>query len=150
MQELHLTEPTDIQAAAIPKILTGGHYLVASHTGSGKTLTYLLPVIQQLRRDEALTGARAKPKRPRVLIVGPTRELAEQVRGVAKHVSHHARFSSELIIGGEKFATQREQLNRPLDVVVGTPGRLIKHVEEGNMFLSGVTHIILDEVNTKH
>jgi hypothetical protein len=164
MHELNLYEPTDIQAAAIPQILAGGHFMVASHTvggavqaaypvetlslgkvpgwflnhlhphvrnwfskfaftcnfvplyglGSGKTLTYLLPVVQQLRREEALTGARAKPKRPRVLIVGPTRELAEQVRDVAKHVSHHARFSSELIIGGDKFAAQREKLNRPL------------------------------------
>ena len=148
MDELHLSEPTDIQAAAIPRILSGGHYMVASHTGSGKTLTYLLPVIHQIRQREATTGARAKPKRPRVLIVSPTRELAEQVRGVAKHVSHHARFSSELIIGGDKFATQREKLNRPLDVVVGTPGRLVKHVEEGNMFMSGVTHVILDEADT--
>ena len=143
-----LTRPTDIQASAIPKILSGGHFLVASHTGSGKTLTYLLPVIQQMKDAERETGARAKPKRPRVLIVGPTRELAEQVRSVAKAVSHHCKFSSELIIGGEKFATQRQVLDRSLDVVVGTPGRIIKHCEEGNLFLSNVTHVILDEADT--
>ena len=124
-----LTRPTDIQAFAIPKILSGGHFLVASHTGSGKTLSYLLPVIQQMKDAERETGARAKPKRPRVLVVGPTRELAEQVRSVAKAVSHHCKFSSELIIGGEKFATQRQVLDRSLDVVVGTPGRIIKHCE---------------------
>ena len=143
-----LTRPTDIQAAAIPRILSGGHFLVASHTGSGKTLTYLLPVIQQIKDAEKATGARAKPKRPRVLIIGPTRELAEQVRSVAKAVSHHCKFSSELIIGGERFATQRQVLDRSLDVVVGTPGRVIKHCEENNLFLSNVTHVILDEADT--
>ena len=145
---LGLVEPTDIQVAAIPRVAAGGHHLVASHTGSGKTLTYLLPIVHQLRREEAATGARAKPKRPRVLVIGPTRELAEQVRGVAKAVSHHARFSSELIIGGDKFAAQRQALNRPLDLVVGTPGRIVKHVEKGNMHMSGVTHLVLDEADT--
>ena len=130
------------------RVAAGGHHLVASHTGSGKTLTYLLPIVHQLRREEAATGARAKPKRPRVLVIGPTRELAEQVRGVAKAVSHHARFSSELIIGGDKFAAQRQALNRPLDLVVGTPGRIVKHVEKGNMHMSGVTHLVLDEADT--
>ena len=145
---LGLVEPTDIQVAAIPRVAAGGHHLVASHTGSGKTLTYLLPIVHQLRREEAATGARAKPKRPRVLVIGPTRELAEQVRGVAKAVSHHARFSSELIIGGDKFAAQRQALNRPLDLVVGTPGRIVKHVEKGNMHMSGVAHLVLDEADT--
>ena len=67
---------------------------------------------------------------------------------MAKALSHHARFSSELIIGGDKFATQRRSLDRPLDVVVGTPGRLIKHMEEGNLFMSAVTHVVLDEADT--
>ena len=80
-----LTRPTDIQAFAIPKILSGGHFLVASHTGSGKTLSYLLPVIQQMKDAERQTGARAKPKRPRVLIVGPTRALAAPVTLESDH-----------------------------------------------------------------
>ena len=63
-------------------------------------------------------------------------------------MSHHARFSSELIIGGDKFAAQRQALNRPLDLVVGTPGRIVKHVEKGNMHMSGVTHLVLDEADT--
>ena len=67
---------------------------------------------------------------------------------MAKAVSHHARFSSELIIGGDKFAAQRQALNRPLDLVVGTPGRIVKHVEKGNMHMSGVTHLVLDEADT--
>lgn len=145
---LGLTTPTEIQSVAIPQIAQGGNFLVASQTGSGKTLTYLLPVIHRMRREEKESGTRAKAKRPRVLVVGPTRELVEQVRGVAKAISHHARFSSEIIIGGEKFATQRQQLDRPLDVVVGTPGRLIKHIEEGNLFMSSITHVILDEADT--
>lgn len=143
-----LTSPTEIQTVAIPKLFAGGNFLVASQTGSGKTLAYLLPVIHRMRREEAASGTRARAKRPRVLIVGPTRELVEQVRGVAKTISHHARFSSEIIIGGEKFATQRQQLDRPLDVVVGTPGRLIKHMEEENLFMSNCTHIVLDEADT--
>ena len=70
------------------------------------------------------------------------------MRGAPKARGHHARFSSELIIGGDKFATQRQSLDRPLDVVVGTPGRLIKHMEEGNLFMSAVTHVVLDEADT--
>ena len=144
-----LATPTEIQAAAIPAIRAGGHHLVASHTGSGKTLTYLLPIVDAIRAAERESGgARARPKRPKALVVGPTRELAEQVRGVAKFVSHHARFSSELIIGGDRFATQRSNLDRPLDVVVGTPGRLVKHIEEGNLHTSAVTHVVLDEADT--
>ena len=144
-----LATPTEIQAAAIPAIRAGGHHLVASHTGSGKTLTYILPIVDAIRAAERESGgARARPKRPKALVVGPTRELAEQVRGVAKFVSHHARFSSELIIGGDRFATQRINLDRPLDVVVGTPGRLVKHIEEGNLHTSAVTHVVLDEADT--
>ena len=147
---LGLETPTDIQSVAIPRILRGGNYMIASHTGSGKTLTYLLPIIHRIRREENATvgGGRARPKRPRVLVVSPTRELAEQVAGVAKSLSHHARFSSALVIGGDKFATQRSQLDRSLAVVVGTPGRLVKHVKEGNMYLGRVTHVVLDEADT--
>ena len=66
---------------------------------------------------------------------------------MAKALSYHARFSSELIIGGDS-SRRSGGLDRPLDVVVGTPGRLIKHMEEGNLFMSAVTHVVLDEADT--
>jgi len=124
VEALNLKAPTEIQAQVIPEILKGGHVVMASHTGSGKTLAYLLPVVQHLRAHEAQSGTRVRPKRPRAVVLEPTRELAQQVLGVAKSLCHHARFSSALISGGEKVQVQREMLLQPRDVLVGTPGRL--------------------------
>lgn len=75
-----LSTPTPIQSLAIPAILDGKDYLLASQTGSGKTLAYLLPLVSLLKRDEDQSGAQGRPKRPRMLVMGPTKELTEQAR----------------------------------------------------------------------
>jgi superfamily II DNA/RNA helicase len=118
---LGLLSPTEVQAQVIPEVLKGSSHLVmASHTGSGKTLAFLLPVarallahfvvldaheraqVQKLRAEESATGLRTRAKRPRVVVLEPTRELAQQVLGVAKSLCHYARFSSALLCGNEK------------------------------------------------
>jgi len=164
---MEITEPTEIQSRAIrvvsgrggggpEEVSTGSataatatNVFIASHTGSGKTLAYLLPVIQSLKLAEERAGERlAKPRRPKVVVACPTRELAEQVEEVTKSLSHSAKFSSYLVVGGRSYGTQRQRLDAPIDVVIGTPGRLVKHVEQGNLYLGNVDAMILDEADT--
>jgi superfamily II DNA/RNA helicase len=170
---MEITEPTEIQSRAIRVVVGGGrgggggpeeevstgsssaataaatNVFIASHTGSGKTLAYLLPVIQSLKLAEERAGERlAKPRRPKVVVACPTRELAEQVEEVTKSLSHSAKFSSYLVVGGRSYGTQRQRLDAPIDVVIGTPGRLVKHVEQGNLYLGNVDAMILDEADT--
>lgn len=149
VEALALAEPTPCQAAAVPRIAAGESVLLASHTGSGKTLAYLLPAFARLKADEAARGGVPhKPRRPRVLVLGPTRELAQQVFGVAKQVSHFSRARVGLAAGGMGVPTQAKQLDRPLDVVVGTPGRVWEHVQNSSLFLGDVQCVILDEADT--
>lgn len=154
-----LESPTPVQRLAIPRLLglkkSGCGVTFAAATGSGKTLAYLLPVIQALKGQELLsTSSTARPvrvpKRPRALVMVPTRELATQIVGVLKTLSHHgAKVSSELVIGGDDYGRQRRRLEgRPVDVLVATPGRLVKHLDAGHVYLGSVTHLILDEVDT--
>lgn len=163
LMRMEITEPTEIQSRAMRVVSgrgsedekpaegssTSTNVFIASHTGSGKTLAYLLPVIQSLKLAEERAGERlAKPRRPKVVVACPTRELAEQVEEVTKSLSHSAKFSSYLVVGGRSYGTQRQRLDAPIDVVIGTPGRLVKHVEQGNLYLGNVDAMILDEADT--
>lgn len=91
-----------MQALAFPLISARKNVMVASHTGSGKTLAYLLPIIQELKRQEVSEGFVSRAKKPRVVILGPTRELTEQIGGVAKSLSHFAKFRSVVINAGTR------------------------------------------------
>ncbi|XP_042494344.1 DEAD-box ATP-dependent RNA helicase 39 isoform X2 [Macadamia integrifolia] len=148
VEELGITVPTEIQCLGIPAVLEGMSVVLGSHTGSGKTLAYMLPLVQLLRQDEALSGMLIKPRRPRAVVLCPTRELCEQVFRVAKSVSHHARFRSTMVSGGGRLRPQEESLNIPIDMVVGTPGRVLQHIEEGNMVYGEIKYLVLDEADT--
>ena len=135
----------------------------AAATGSGKTLAYLLPIIQSLRgqelmalgnvtneslRAEALSRLR-RPRRPRALILAPTRELARQILSVLKSVGHVCKVSSDILVGGDDYGSQRRRLaDRPVDVLVATPGRLVKHRDAGDVYLGSVRHVVIDEMDT--
>jgi len=134
----------------------------AAATGSGKTLAYLLPVIQSLRAQElmatsienkalqmeALAKLR-KPKRPRAIILAPTRELARQILSVLKSVGHICKISSELLVGGDGYGKQRKKMEgRAVDILVATPGRLVKHRDAGDIYLGSVRHVVIDEMDT--
>ncbi|PIN06780.1 ATP-dependent RNA helicase [Handroanthus impetiginosus] len=146
--EMGISVPTEIQCIGIPAVLNGKSVVLGSHTGSGKTLAYLLPLVQLLRRDEALHGMLMKPRRPRAVVLCPTRELCEQVFRVAKSISHHARFRSTMVSGGGRLRPQEDSLNSPIDMVVGTPGRVLQHIEEGNMVFGDIRYLVLDEADT--
>ncbi|KAL7245813.1 hypothetical protein ACSBR2_001029 [Camellia fascicularis] len=146
--ELGISVPTEIQSIGIPAVLEGKSVVLGSHTGSGKTLAYMLPLAQLLRQDEALYGMLMKPRRPRAVVLCPTRELSEQVFRVAKSISHHARFRSTMVSGGTRLRPQEDSLNTPIDMVVGTPGRVLQHIEEGNMVYGDIKYLVLDEADT--
>ncbi|GAU26800.1 hypothetical protein TSUD_289050 [Trifolium subterraneum] len=148
VKEIGIEVPTEIQCIGIPAILDGKSVVLGSHTGSGKTLAYLLPLIQLLRRDEELNGIVLKPKRPRAVVLCPTRELSEQVFRVAKSISHHARFRCTMVSGGGRLRPQEDSLNNPVDMVVGTPGRILQHIVEGNIVYGDIQYVVLDEADT--
>lgn len=97
---------------------------------------------------EALARLR-RPRRPRALILAPTRELARQILSVLKSISHTCKISSELLVGGDDYGSQRKRMdNRAVDILVATPGRLVKHRDAGDIFLGGVRHVVIDEFDT--
>lgn len=138
------TTPTPIQAQAIPHVLLGGDVLAAAQTGTGKTAGFTLPILHQL-----LTKPLQKmvAGRPRALILAPTRELAAQVEESVRLYSKHTKIRSLVIFGGVNINPQINALRQPIDIVVATPGRLLDHVGQKNIDLSGVETLVLDEAD---
>lgn len=140
---LGYSEPTPIQAEAIPVILEGKDLLAGAQTGTGKTAAFALPIVQ-------LLGANIPPekrRKPRALVLVPTRELATQV---SEHINNFARrlsLRSTMIYGGVAIQAQIERLHRGVDIVVATPGRLLDHAERGTVNLSRVEFLVLDEAD---
>lgn len=141
ISEAGYTEPTPIQAGAIPPALTGKDVLGIAQTGTGKTASFTLPLIEKLSRG------RAKARMPRSLIVTPTRELAAQVAENFETYAKGQKLTMALLIGGVAFGPQEEILNKGADVLIATPGRLLDHFERGKLLLTGVQMLIVDEAD---
>eukprot|EP01032_Pedospumella_encystans_P020912 gene20912-23745_t len=131
LEAQEITVPTPVQAKVITRILSGENLVMAASTGSGKTLAYTLPCIQALHAQEQLGYVR-RPRRPRVLVLVPTRELARQVLDSVKNIGHFSKVASTAVLGGEQYGQQKIQLDRLVDVVVASPGRLMQHKQQGN------------------
>nr|WP_163268189.1 DEAD/DEAH box helicase [Chelativorans alearense] len=135
------TEPTPIQAGAIPHALEGKDVLGIAQTGTGKTASFVLPMLTRLERG------RARARMPRTLILEPTRELAAQVEeNFIKYGKNH-RLNIALLIGGVSFDDQERKLERGADVLIATPGRLLDHHERGKLLLTGVEILVIDEAD---
>ncbi|HSC48210.1 MAG TPA: DEAD/DEAH box helicase [Gammaproteobacteria bacterium] len=144
VSEQGYTEPTPVQARAIPVILTGRDLQAAAQTGTGKTAGFTLPLLQRLQATPAASAAR----RPvRVLILTPTRELAAQVGESVATYGKYLRFHSAIIFGGVNINPQKDKLRRGVDIVIATPGRLLDHVEQRTIDLSQVEILVLDEAD---
>jgi len=137
------TEPTPVQHRAIPAVLAGRDVMVGSQTGTGKTAGFTLPLLQFLHDSPATD----KDRRPRVLILTPTRELAAQVGDSVKTYSRHLPLRSAVVFGGVKLKPQIDTLRRGVDIVVATPGRLLDHARQKNIDLSAVEYLVLDEAD---
>ncbi len=141
VEEAGYTEPTPIQEKAIPKILAGSDILGIAQTGTGKTAGFTLPMI------EILSAGRAKARMPRSLIIAPTRELAAQVSQSFETYGKYHRLTMALLIGGVSFDDQIRKLDRGVDVLICTPGRLLDHFERGRLMLNGVQVLVIDEAD---
>ncbi|AVS91526.1 RNA helicase [Paracidovorax avenae] len=142
--------PTPIQVQAIPAVLNGGDVLGRAQTGSGKTAAFGLPLLQQLLPQAQQAGARPGPRRPRALVLVPTRELAAQVGEVLRDLAAHLpgpRLKIAIAFGGVSINPQLMALRGGADAVVATPGRLLDLVEHNALSLSQVQALVLDEAD---
>jgi superfamily II DNA/RNA helicase len=135
------TIATPIQAQAIPHILAGRDMLGCAQTGTGKTAGFVLPMLEMLGKG------RARARMPRSLILEPTRELATQVEAAFEIYGKHHKLTTALLIGGESFADQLRKLDRGVDVLIATPGRMIDLFERGKILLSDVSILVIDEAD---
>ena len=136
------TEPTSIQAQAIPEIMAGHDLMASSQTGSGKTAAFILPALNRLATPSTMPG-----KGPRVLVLTPTRELAQQVCDAATKYGKNMRFKIISILGGMPYPVQNRLLSSHVDILVATPGRLIDHLERGRIDFSRMEMLVLDEAD---
>ena len=136
--------PTPVQQQAIPLALAGHDLLAGAQTGTGKTAAFGLPLLQHLgTRPQAVNG----PRRPRALVLAPTRELATQVHDSLRGYSKYLRIPSAVIYGGVGMGNQLDALRRGVDLVIACPGRLIDHIERRSVDLSGIEILVLDEAD---
>jgi superfamily II DNA/RNA helicase len=135
------TKPTPIQAAAIPNTLQGRDVLGIAQTGTGKTASFTLPMI------DILSEGRARARMPRSLILEPTRELAAQVAESFEKYGKNTKLTMALLIGGVAFSDQEKLLDRGVDVLIATPGRLMDHMSRGKVMLNGVEILVVDEAD---
>ncbi|HYE34210.1 DEAD/DEAH box helicase [Methylocaldum sp.] len=139
--------PTPIQAQAIPAVLDGRDLLAAAQTGTGKTAAFILPLLQQLTDCAQETARPQHGRAPRALVLVPTRELAAQVGESARNYGRHSPIRSAVIFGGVGMQPQLDNLRRGVDLLIATPGRLLDHIGQGNINLSGVGMLVLDEAD---
>ena len=145
--ERNLTTPTDIQTQAVPALLAGHSVVGVAETGSGKTLAYALPILHRLKTLE-LQGKPVKVYgEPRAIVVVPTRELGEQVAKAFKPFTHTTRLRVRALLGGTTMEQAKRSLQGPFEVLVATPGRLIKMMEGGLVTLGDVHTLVLDEAD---
>lgn len=136
--------PTPIQQKAIPLVLEGRDILAGAQTGTGKTASFTLPLLQRLAEN---SDPHQKPRRVRALILVPTRELAAQVYESVITYGKYLSLHVEVVVGGASIGVQTRNLRRGCDIVVATPGRLIDHLQQRNINLSNVEILVLDEAD---
>jgi len=146
LDEQGYTQPTPIQEQAIPLALEGHDLLAGAQTGTGKTAAFGLPLIQYLATTPQEVQ-RGGPRKPRALVLTPTRELAVQVHESLRGYGKYLRIPSTTIYGGVGMGNQLDALRRGVDLVIACPGRLIDHLERRSVDLSGIEVLVLDEAD---
>jgi superfamily II DNA/RNA helicase len=141
VSEAGYSEATPIQQQAIPHVLMGRDVLGTAQTGTGKTAGFTLPLV------DILSGGRARARMPRALILEPTRELADQVSSSFETYGKYSKLTKTLLIGGVAYGDQEKALDRGVDVLIATPGRLLDHFGRGKVLLGGVQILVIDEAD---
>ncbi len=141
VKNMGFTEPTEIQALAIKPSIEGRDVLGIAQTGTGKTAAFLIPLITKLMET------RAKARMPRGLVLTPTRELAAQIVEFFDSLAQNTSLKKALLIGGVSFKEQKKLLDVGVDVLIGTPGRILDHLEQQNLILHGIQTVIIDEAD---
>ena len=141
VEETGYETPTPIQEGAIPPALEGRDVLGIAQTGTGKTASFTLPMITKLARG------RARARMPRSLVLAPTRELAAQVAANFDTYAKHVKLTKALLIGGVSFKEQDQLIDKGVDVLIATPGRLLDHFERGKLLLTGIEIMVVDEAD---
>ena len=134
-------EPTPIQTKSIPLALMGRDILGCAQTGTGKTASFVFPII------DILNSQKGKARMPRSLILSPTRELADQISEYFKKLSSFHKLSVSLLIGGTPLNEQDKELNKGVDILIATPGRLIDHINRGNILFNDLKILVIDEAD---
>ncbi|MFO1314404.1 MAG: DEAD/DEAH box helicase [Burkholderiales bacterium] len=140
-------QPTSIQAQTIPPLLAGRDVIGSAQTGTGKTAAFVLPALHRLARSAPSPAKHRLASAPRVLVLAPTRELAQQVAEQAVRYAQRLRVTTVCLYGGAPYPVQNRQLARGADLLVATPGRLLDHVDRGRVDLSRLEVLVLDEAD---
>ncbi len=135
---LKYKEPTKVQHIVIPTVLENKDIVVKSKTGSGKTAAFAIPICEKIDWEE---------NKPQALVLTPTRELAMQVREDFFNIGRFKRLKIVSVYGKHSFTTQQKDLKQKTHVVVGTPGRVLDHLEKGTLVLDSITHLVIDEAD---
>ena len=139
IEDMKISSFTEIQTQCIPLIMEGKNLIGVSETGSGKTLSFVLPLIDKILNS---------PKRPtKVLIITPTKELSEQILSVVKKVCRHTNLISMSLYGGTSYDSQVRDLKNGVHIIVACPGRLKDHIDKASIDLMGIEYLVLDEAD---
>src|SRR5262249_33593962 len=138
-RDMHYTEPTPVQAEAIPHILAGRDIIATAQTGTGKTAAFLLPVLHELL---SLPGGTT-----RALVITPTRELAQQIDDVCLGLAYHTPLRVGILVGGASMGPQEKALRGGAEVIIATPGRLLDHMRQNQGRFDRLHTLVLDEAD---
>lgn len=141
LETLGFEKPTDIQSQTIPLALTGKDIIATAQTGTGKTAAFMLPILNNLLRDDTQLG------QVRALVLAPTRELAQQVAENTQQYAANTELKVVCLYGGANISPQEKRLKAGVDIVVATPGRLLDHLIKGSLLLSQLQHLVFDEAD---
>lgn len=147
LKEKGLEKPTEIQLRAIPELLKGVSIVGVSETGSGKTLSYALPILDQIKKLENDGQKIFQEGRPRAAVIVPTRELGEQVAKVFKTFTHTTRLRVRTVLGGTAFDVARKNVSGLFEVLIATPGRLVQMLDRNLIGLEDVRILVFDEAD---
>ena len=137
IKDLGFTTPFPIQAQAIPELLQGNDVIGQAHTGTGKTATFGIPMLQNIIHGGGIQG----------LVIAPTRELAMQITEEIKKIGKYTKIKVVTVYGGQGIGIQLDALRRKPEIVVATPGRLIDHLDNGSIRTNDIKHVVLDEAD---